>query len=71
MGLPGRPQAGPVRSILLYLQSVLVELDLDPLRLGPLVIDITAEDDHDHYERADDEIELVLLQEVTLLARMA
>src|SRR5690242_4255719 len=58
----GRKPAEQGGSILLYLQSVLVELDLNALRLGLLVVDVAGEHDHDHDECADDEIELVLLQ---------
>ena len=56
----GAPPPSTAGSILLDRNALVVDLQLDALRLGLLVIDIDAERYDDHDERADDEIERIL-----------
>jgi len=57
----GAPPPSTAGSVLLDRNALVVDLELDAFRLGLLAVDIGAErDDHDD-ERANDEIERVLL----------
>jgi hypothetical protein len=51
---------GPMPSILLDRDALVVDLELDALRFGLLTIDIDAERDGHDDERANDEIERIL-----------